>query len=262
MSTAQNEITKRQVGDWINGRVAVIHLFQGTLAFYDATGFITSTTASGLNKFAGVVIDEQDNSAGSAGDLNVQLWNRGIFVFDGTGFTQADEGETVYALDNFTVSLDPGTSGVAIGKVKEFVSATRLRVEIMPASVPSAELQVLSRTFSFGDMVDDGGTSGHIDLAALLPVGAHPVGWSADVTVGFTGDTTAVVQVGVAGDLDKFSANTTKSVLAVAKVGSHALAVDATVDVAAAPRVTVTGAADFGNFAAGTMTLKLHYYAF
>ena len=262
MSTAQNEITKRQVGDWINGRVAVIHLFQGTFGFYDSTGFVTDNTASGLNKFAGVVIDEADNTGGSAGDLEINLWNRGIFVFDGTGFTQADEGETVYALDNFTVSLAPGTSGVAVGKVKEFVSATRLRVEIMPASVPSAQLQVLSRTFSFGDMVDDGGTSGHIDLAGLLPVGAHVVGWSADVTVGFTGDTTAIAQVGVAGDLNKFSANTAKSVLAVAKVGSHALAVDGVVDVAAAPRVTVTGAADFTSISAGTMTLSLHYYAF
>jgi len=262
MSTAENQIITRQEGDWINGKAAVVQLFGGTLGYYNATGFIDDNTGNGLNKFAGVVRCEVDNSLGSAGDLDVSLWNKGIFEFDGTGFTQADEGEVVYGLDNFTVSLDPGTSGVAIGTVKEFVSSTRIAIEIMPAGAGggSKPLEVLSRTFSFGDMSDGGGTSGFIDFLASLPVGAHVMGWSADVTVGFTGDTTAVVQVGVSGDVNKFSANTTKSVLAVAKVGSHALAVDGVVDSAAAPRVTVTGTADFTSISAGTMTMSVYYY--
>ena len=261
MSTAANQVITRQEGDLVKGEVAVVHLYQGTLGYKNASGYITDVTGDGLNKFTGVVTEEKNNSAGSAGDLQVELWNKGVFEFDGSGFTQADEEKTAYGIDNFTVAVDPGTSGVAIGTVKEFISATRLAIEIKPSQAGSAELLVLSRTFSFGDMTDGGGTSGFIDLAASLPVGAHVVGWSADVTVGFGGDTTAIVQVGVSGDVDKFSANTAKSVLAVAKVGSHALAADAVVDTAAAPRVTVTGAADFGSINVGTMTLRIHYYA-
>ena len=71
MATAQNEIITRQAGDWINGKVAAsTQLFQGTLGYYNATGFLDDDTASGLNKFAGVVREEQDNSSGSAGDLD------------------------------------------------------------------------------------------------------------------------------------------------------------------------------------------------
>jgi hypothetical protein len=104
-------------------------------------------------------------------------------------------------------------------------------------------------------------TTGYVDLADQLPAGALPLGWKAVVATGFVGDTTAVIQVGVAGDLDRFSADVAQSVLAAATVGAAALAADLADGIAAAQtvRVTVTGGADFTSITAGVMTVYLYF---
>lgn len=113
-------------------------------------------------------------------------------------------------------------------------------------------------------MTDNTDATGRIDFPAnSLPAGAIVLGWKATVTTGFTGDTTAVIQVGVSGDLDRFSALTTRSVLAAGVVASVPAVADGGNGAAAAqtPRVTVTGGADFTNIAAGAMVVEIYYIA-
>jgi hypothetical protein len=132
MSTAENQLITRQAGDVIKGEVgAGIHLYQSTIGFRLPTGYITSTSNSGANKFAGVVQEEKDNSLGSDGDLKTEMWNHGVFEFDGSGFTIADEGKIAYGTDNFTVAVTPGTAGVPMGRIKEYISTTRVAVELL-----------------------------------------------------------------------------------------------------------------------------------
>lgn len=119
-----------------------------------------------------------------------------------------------------------------------------------------------SATFAFGDMTDGGGTSGTYSMDVNLPAGALVLGWQANTTTGFTGDTTAVISVGVAGDADAFSADTAESVLAAGRVGSHSLAAAAGNSVgtdALDVLVTITGTADWGNVAAGSTTVTVYY---
>jgi hypothetical protein len=126
----------------------------------------------------------------------------------------------------------------------------------------SAGAALIEQTFAFDDMTDNAGTAtGFIDLTTLLPAGAVPIGWTFDVLTGFTGDTTAVMQVGIAGDLDRFSAATSRSVLTAAQVGSHVIAADGllSVDAAVAIRVTITGGADFTSIDAGEGTIRFYY---
>ena len=120
---------------------------------------------------------------------------------------------------------------------------------------------VISETVLIGGFTDNGDTTGYIDLGTQLEAGAIPVGWKCVVATGFTGDTTAVVQIGVAGDLDRFSADTAQSVLAAATVGSNILAADASDGMNAAQtiRVTVTGGADFTSITAGNMAVSVYY---
>jgi len=113
---------------------------------------------------------------------------------------------------------------------------------------------------------DNTNTTGYIDFTFALPKEAMVLGWKARVTAGFTGDTTAVVMVGISGDTDKFSASTAQSVLAVAEVGSLAIAADAATgaftSTALTPRVTVTGSSDFTfikTAAAGKMYIDIFY---
>jgi hypothetical protein len=115
----------------------------------------------------------------------------------------------------------------------------------------------------FDDFTDGGSTSGHVDLTTALPAGALVIGWRATVATGFTGDTTAVIGVGVSGDTDRFSQDGTQSVLAAATVGS---ANPATADggdglnAAQTVRITVTGTADFTSIAAGSISLFEVFY--
>lgn len=111
-----------------------------------------------------------------------------------------------------------------------------------------------------GWFTDNGDTTGYADFATNLPAGAVPIGCKVTTAIGFTGDTTAVVQIGVAGDLDRFSSVTDQSVFAGGVVG-FGVPVDACdgIGVEQTPRITVTGGADFGSIAAGAMLATLYY---
>ena len=107
-----------------------IHHYQGTLAFIDAaTGTATNIVAAGANAFAGLVVEECDNTDGSTGALDVALNSVTDVVLEGTGFTQADVGKKIYATDNFAIST-VSTSKALIGRAVEFISATQLRVRL------------------------------------------------------------------------------------------------------------------------------------
>jgi hypothetical protein len=120
---------------------------------------------------------------------------------------------------------------------------------------------IVSQVLDYDDFTDNGNTTGYIDFDTDLPAGAMPIGWRAVVTEGFASDTTAVMEVGIDGDEDKYSANTAQSCLVAGTVGSMALAVDAWTAHATAktPRVTVTGAANFTSIDAGSMQVEIFY---
>jgi len=125
--------------------------------------------------------------------------------------------------------------------------------------------KLTSQSLEIANFTDNANTTGYIDFTTgQLPIGAIVLGWKATTTVGFAGDTTAVVQVGVSGDVDAFSANVAGSCLAVGVVGSASLAAASATPIAVAktPRVTVTGASDFGLIvtnATGTMVVDIYY---
>ena len=120
-----------------------------------------------------------------------------------------------------------------------------------------------SESLTLANMTDGTDATGYIDVtAATLPIGAIPLFWEASITTAFAGTTSATMMVGVSGDTDAFSATTSNSVAAVAKKTSFALAPSSTS--ARTIRVTITDtkseSADFGDFTAGALTLKLYFY--
>lgn len=121
-------------------------------------------------------------------------------------------------------------------------------------------VRVIEEAVAFGNFTDDGGLSGHVDLAVQLPAGAIPLGATYEVATGFTGDGSATVQAGVAGDEDRFASVIDQSVFAAATVG-HGVAPDAAdgIDAAQTLRITVTGGADFTSISAGAMTVRVAY---
>ena len=105
----------------------------------------------------------------------------------------------------------------------------------------------LSLTITPALMTDNTNTTGYIDFPTnSLPANCFVLGWSCKATAGFAGDTTATIQVGIAGTLDFYSAITTGSIFAAGKVGAIVKTNHPHYQVAAAtPRVTITGTADF-----------------
>ncbi len=123
--------------------------------------------------------------------------------------------------------------------------------------------ELASQTLAVADMTD-ATTTGTIDFTDALPVGAIVLGWKAVVSGAFAGDTSAVISVGITGDLDKYSANTAQSCFTTGTVGSLALAVDAVTGFSAekTPRVTSTSGSDFSDVvtdAGGSMVVTIYY---
>ena len=143
----------------------------------------------------------------------------------------------------------------------DFSDITDFRARAMFSVVGNvATRKLVSQTLDFGDFTDNGDATGYIDFTTgTIPAASIVVGWKAVVATGFTGDTTAVIEVGINGDTDAYSADAAQSVLAAATVGSAALALEGFVGAAATPRVTVTGTADWGSVAAGSMTVTVYY---
>lgn len=133
MAVTENQLIKAQEPSGLRHIpvAASTTIYQGTLVFADASGYGVGDDGDGANQFMGVSREKQDNSSGSNGDKTVEVYSRGAFELVGSGFTQADVGKKVYASDNYTITLS-ATSTTFIGKVVEFVSSTKLIVELEP----------------------------------------------------------------------------------------------------------------------------------
>lgn len=121
-------------------------------------------------------------------------------------------------------------------------------------------VRTISQAVTVAEFTDNTNATGYIDLSTQIPANSVVLGWKANVTSGFAGDTTAVIELGRTGALTDFSADTAQSVLGVGKVGSASVAATSYTTAATTVRVTVTGGADFttiktANTAAATITV-------
>ena len=133
MAVTANQLTKRQEGNRQSFPVAAsTNLYEGTLAFLSATGYLDDDTATGANRFAGIVVTQADNSSGSAGAINGEVYAEGVFELVGSGFTQASVGLSVFATDNYVITTSPSASASYIGECVGYVSSTKLLVCIDP----------------------------------------------------------------------------------------------------------------------------------
>lgn len=131
MAVTADQLINRGDDDRGGGPVAAsTTLYQGTLAFWNVSGYLDDDTGTGANRFAGIVVRNYDNSSGSNGDISADLHTRGRFLLTGTGFSQASVGYDAFATDNYTVTAAPSASGVRIGKITGYVSSTQVYVTI------------------------------------------------------------------------------------------------------------------------------------
>lgn len=128
--------TQRQ--DWKIGfyKVGAVKLVAGAAVMTNASGFLVNAADTASCLFQGILDKTVDNSAGAAGAKVGRVITDGAhdFVFSGTA-TQAMVGVKVYAVDNQTVAVAATTTNdVLVGVITEFISATKVRVRLLPGN--------------------------------------------------------------------------------------------------------------------------------
>lgn len=118
-----------------------------------------------------------------------------------------------------------------------------------------------------GDFTDGGSDAGTLNLTKQVPAGSIVLATKVTVRTGFSGDTTAVMIIGVSGDTDRYSL-TDHDILAA---GNNKLsAADGAAGGVYAPAlvvsdttviVTVTGGSDFGAITAGKAYVEVLYFS-
>jgi hypothetical protein len=136
------------------------------------------------------------------------------------------------------------------------ITATAAQINALTA------VATVTKAVTVATMTDNTNTTGYIDFATgAIPALSLVLGWKFVASGAFKGDTSAVVQVGIAGNLDLYSATTSGSVFAAATVGSVVKTTGVFFQLAAAtPRITITTASDFTSIVtdatgAGTCTM-------
>lgn len=108
-------------------------LYEGTFYFIDSTGYAVAITASGANKFGGLLESEADNSLGVDGGKWTKGVRAGLVVVEGSGFAQTSVGKRCYLTDNFTGTLT-AAGGVDCGEIVRYIDATHVEVDIEKAT--------------------------------------------------------------------------------------------------------------------------------
>jgi len=125
-----------------------------------AVAMPVAASAVGL-KFAGVAYEKVDDSA-AAGTKWCRVYTAGLFKVACSSITQVMVGEMMYLVDDQTVDDVPGTYGIPIGILVEYVSTTSGWIDIGPAiakerNPKSLGLDFITKTDDYTCLVTDSG---------------------------------------------------------------------------------------------------------
>jgi len=106
-------------------------IYAGSLVCVNAAGYAVPAADTSGFQFAGVAMEQTDNSGGSDGAQIVKLRRAGVFEFDAVSLTQAMVGLDMYAKDDHTFADTAGaTNHIKVGRLVKYVSATKGWVDI------------------------------------------------------------------------------------------------------------------------------------
>jgi len=167
------------------------------------------------------------------------------------------------------VALD-GTTGQAtlapLGSLRWYANKLYRRVKGAHATLGNrtddwAEgVGVLSETVARSQFTDGGSTTGtYVVTTAQIPQGAKVLGTTLVNVTGFTGNTSATIQVGDGSDVDRYGTGTPSVFTTANAIDLGAISGTAIHTAAATVTITITGATDFTAIAAGQLTLRIYY---
>lgn len=246
---------QERIGDYADLPVlAAIQIYQGSVIGITSAGYARGFVLG--DRFAGHTFQGEYNVNGASGDQRVRT-RRGQYYLEialpNVAITDAENRSPVYVQDSGTYSL-------RAGQLAGHVVAYRSSGKALVLFDTELKTHVFAQTIAIGDFTDNANTTGYVDLDVPVPAGATVKGWQADVKTAFTGDSSAVIQVGDSANLDRFTSKTDNSIFTAGVVGAVAPSVTGDPAYCASDttvRVTVTGGVDFGSIAAGELDLKI-----
>ena len=104
---------------------ANIKIYAGSLVCVNTTGYAVPAADTAGLKFAGVALEQADNTGGANGAKTVRLRRSGVFEFDAASITQAMVGNAMYIVDDHTMDDATGpTNDIRIGILVKYVADT------------------------------------------------------------------------------------------------------------------------------------------
>jgi len=179
---AADRDTRKKPGVLGEGPVAASKTIYGGAAIcFNATGYLTPGDDAANLIFAGIAVDQKDNSSGSDGDLDVAFERDGLhlMVLD-TAITQANVGDQVYLVDDQSVDLAANVSeNIFCGVIAEYVTTTLAYIDITPAVKQTDVATHIAdaagaHAASAVSVLDSGGFTDQTEVeAALAEIFAH-----------------------------------------------------------------------------------------
>jgi hypothetical protein len=106
-------------------------IYAGSLVCLNGSGYAAPAADTAGLKFAGVALDQADNTGGADGARKVRLRRTGVFQFEASSITQAMVGDAMYVVDDHTFDDAAGpTNDVRAGVLVKYESATRGWIDI------------------------------------------------------------------------------------------------------------------------------------
>jgi hypothetical protein len=106
-------------------------IYAGSLVCVNAAGYAAPAADTSGFHFAGVAMEQVDNTGGSDGAKTVNLRRAGVFEFDAASITPAMVGTAMYAADDHTFDDAAGpTNDIKVGLLVKYVSATKGWIDI------------------------------------------------------------------------------------------------------------------------------------
>ena len=110
---------------------AATKIYAGSMVCVNAAGFAVPAADTSGYRFAGVALEQVDNTAGADGVKMIRLRRTGVFEFDAAALSQAKVGNAMYSVNDQTFG-DTGsvTNHIAVGVLVKYVSATKGWIDI------------------------------------------------------------------------------------------------------------------------------------
>lgn len=134
-----------RVGTWQDGEIvrhpvaAATTIYLDSIVCLNADGYaVPASDTAGLT-FAGMAVEQSDNSDGVSGAIGVRVRKRGIHELniDGPALVPSDVFSPVYVVDDDSVSLSTGTNSIKVGIIAKWCGTEPAFIDIEAAFASS-----------------------------------------------------------------------------------------------------------------------------